>query len=325
MVVAYPDLKLLSAVLVLLGPFRVVFPARGSAIDRRSVRCRDTNFVISLVLMILLISSMIVELTHTVPILSAPFLPCWVVDRVPRTLFADQTVIAVVGVVGISCNCASAIANDPEVELCSDVSSPRGGMWLSGGHKPRNSCPKRPEWPELCAVSKMKARAGRKRHLLVPDVERLAVGRHSAGWDVRCCPRRRVRAGPSATRLWWGTEIPPSAFHAGFHRLARAPLRPPGRLPPGCRQLPINPRRAPSRLRGRTKSRGQLSLSDTCSSRPVQAPGQMSTKLNPGTCPTAPNRTPFSSTQPRLELASTGHHLETTGSPRMVRRPNRTI
>lgn len=73
-----------------------------------------------------------------------------------RTLFANEAVIAVIGVVRVPCDGAASVAYDSEVELCRDnaVSYPRGEEWrgqtrtvLGQGHNytPRNSWPKRPE------------------------------------------------------------------------------------------------------------------------------------------------------------------------------------
>lgn len=73
--------------------------------------------MISLVLIMRLISSTMSELTHTM---------CeeWSakVDRrgfvYKRTLFANEGIVPVIGVVCISGRCASSIAQDSEVELC---------------------------------------------------------------------------------------------------------------------------------------------------------------------------------------------------------------
>lgn len=39
-------------------------------------------------------------------------------EQAQRTLFADETVVSVVGIVGVSGYCASSVAYDAEVELC---------------------------------------------------------------------------------------------------------------------------------------------------------------------------------------------------------------
>lgn len=70
-----------------------------------------------------------------------------------RTLFANETVIPVIGVVCVPRDGAASIAYDSEVELCRDnaVSYPKsegvGRPWRRGKHNytPRNSWPKRPE------------------------------------------------------------------------------------------------------------------------------------------------------------------------------------
>lgn len=67
--VSETDLKFLTSVLVLLWPFRIILPvARVSyhMMDYFSTLCLEPYFKISLVLIMRLISSIIVELTHTV-------------------------------------------------------------------------------------------------------------------------------------------------------------------------------------------------------------------------------------------------------------------
>lgn len=66
MLIAESNLKLLSAVLVLLWPLSVVFPV--AAVKNRHLQNgvdRQTYFMISLSLMIFLISAIKMELTHT--------------------------------------------------------------------------------------------------------------------------------------------------------------------------------------------------------------------------------------------------------------------
>jgi hypothetical protein len=98
-------------------------------------------------LMMRLISETRRELTHTET-------PLAVIHRRRSdrlTLFADQRVVAVVGVVGISCGRTAAIANHSEVKLCELVSKSESERQMR--FVPRNSCPNLPEWPELVTIS----------------------------------------------------------------------------------------------------------------------------------------------------------------------------
>ena len=64
MLISQPDLKFLSTVLVLLGPFRIVFPV--GHLEYKHLKLDvTTNFMISLSLMMRLISEIMRELTHT--------------------------------------------------------------------------------------------------------------------------------------------------------------------------------------------------------------------------------------------------------------------
>lgn len=68
-----------------------------------------------------------------------------------HTLFANEGVIPVVGIICVSSRCTSSIAKDSEIKFCEQAIS------LSSidiytflyGFSPRNSCPCRPWWPEL--------------------------------------------------------------------------------------------------------------------------------------------------------------------------------
>lgn len=71
--------------------------------------------MISLSLMMRLISWIIAELTHTIFLVRSSVL---LLERIPAlTFFANQGVIAVVGVVGVSYSGAAAICDGPEVEF----------------------------------------------------------------------------------------------------------------------------------------------------------------------------------------------------------------
>ncbi len=61
---AKPDFQLLPAILVLLRPLRIVFPTAGKQ-ECQKLGAWSSDFSISLDLMILLISSITSELTHT--------------------------------------------------------------------------------------------------------------------------------------------------------------------------------------------------------------------------------------------------------------------
>lgn len=75
-----------------------------------------TYFVISLSLMIRLISSTITELIYTLPIVSlcATSIAGFVAKH---TLFSNQAVVAIVGVVGVACDSTAPITDDAEVKL----------------------------------------------------------------------------------------------------------------------------------------------------------------------------------------------------------------
>lgn len=68
--------------------------------------------------MIRLISSTMTELTHTNSWLTlVARSAATVVPQVQLTLFANQAVVTVVGIVGISSNCTATIADSSEVEF----------------------------------------------------------------------------------------------------------------------------------------------------------------------------------------------------------------
>jgi hypothetical protein len=66
MLISQPDLQLLPAVLVLLGPFRIIFPIRMSDNIQPMHDAVLAYFKISLFLMMRLTSWIIAELTHTI-------------------------------------------------------------------------------------------------------------------------------------------------------------------------------------------------------------------------------------------------------------------
>lgn len=76
--------------------------------------------MISLDLMTLRISSITKELTHTGKVSKGTPLAR---PMAQRTLFPDEAVVPVVGVVGVSRDSAAAIPDDPKVELCAEVSA----------------------------------------------------------------------------------------------------------------------------------------------------------------------------------------------------------
>ena len=67
-----------------------------------------------------------------------------------RTLFSDQGVVSVVGIVCVSCYRALAVADNSKVEFWEGVvvseAALRGHKW--NPYQPRNSCPNLPECPE---------------------------------------------------------------------------------------------------------------------------------------------------------------------------------
>ena len=119
MVVSDSDFELLPPVLILGWPFRVVFPARVSALPHQTCLDGQPYFKISLSFTILLISSTTRELTNTTidhACQSAVVLSLGD-ETAGRTLFPNQAVVSVVGVVGIAGGSAAAVANNAEVEL----------------------------------------------------------------------------------------------------------------------------------------------------------------------------------------------------------------
>jgi len=111
-VVAYADFQLLTAILVLLRPFGVVFPGQGKLLSRCGQLQHCTYFKISLSFTIFLISANKVSLTHTNLISKASNR-----DFSCHTLFPDEGVVSIVGVVRISGGCAAAISEHTEIEL----------------------------------------------------------------------------------------------------------------------------------------------------------------------------------------------------------------
>lgn len=62
------------------------------------------------------------ELTHTCSVSSQQLDSSSFGGVVGHTLFPDEAVVSVVGVVRISGRCAATVSDDPEVELCQDPS-----------------------------------------------------------------------------------------------------------------------------------------------------------------------------------------------------------
>lgn len=124
MLVPQPNLEFLTTILVFLGPFRVVFPICGvnsKSFPSRYKIERKLYFMISLSLMTRLISLIIRELTHTS--FTSQVRRCHyhrVEGKRLPTFFPNQGVIAVVRVVGVTCHCAAAIAQNTEIEFCRD-------------------------------------------------------------------------------------------------------------------------------------------------------------------------------------------------------------
>ena len=76
-----------------------------------------TYFKISLSLTMRLISATSASLTHT-----KRSARNWNRKTVKHTLFSNEGIVAVVGVVCITCRCAPTISKDTKVEFCSKVS-----------------------------------------------------------------------------------------------------------------------------------------------------------------------------------------------------------
>lgn len=76
--------------------------------------------MISLSLITRLISLIIRELTHTISVASQTCYCHCIEGKGQPTLFPNQGVIAVIRVVGVTCHCAAAIAQNTEIELCRD-------------------------------------------------------------------------------------------------------------------------------------------------------------------------------------------------------------
>ena len=113
MIISQPDFEFLPAILVLLWPFAVIFPEPRCQHIRVLIKETMTNFIISLSLIIRFISEIRRELTHTERLR----LRSRSKDRVILTLFADQTVIAIIGIIGISHRSASTIIKGSEVKF----------------------------------------------------------------------------------------------------------------------------------------------------------------------------------------------------------------
>lgn len=97
MVTTDSDFQLLSSILILLRPSRIVFLHNltifDDAFDLGDQECADRHCATT---------------SELVPNRKQGH----------HTLFANKRIVAIVGVVGISCHCASSVANDPKVELC---------------------------------------------------------------------------------------------------------------------------------------------------------------------------------------------------------------
>lgn len=117
MLVAQPDFQLLASILVLVWPLRVVLPeVEGQHLALHLHVKSASYFKISLCRMMRLISSIIAELTHTISG-SDRLVSHRRVSLLALTLFADQGVISVVRVVGVSHSGAAAIGNSSEVKF----------------------------------------------------------------------------------------------------------------------------------------------------------------------------------------------------------------
>lgn len=119
MLIPNANFQLLTSVLVLLRPLGVVLSGCLGQRKGSSDLAGDnwtTYFMISLSLIMRFTSWIIAALTHTNSLVNSG-LHLGVVPSL--TLFADQGVIAVVGVVRISNSGAAAIGDGPEVEFCS--------------------------------------------------------------------------------------------------------------------------------------------------------------------------------------------------------------
>ena len=81
-------------------------------------RIENKYFKISLSFTMRLISETNASLTHTMIVSDTTY-----ADTDIHTLFADEGVIAVVWVVGVSCRCTAAISQHPKIELCLLVSA----------------------------------------------------------------------------------------------------------------------------------------------------------------------------------------------------------
>jgi hypothetical protein len=112
------NLQLLATVLVLLGPLGVIFPVTGQYQSNANMPF-STYLRISLSLTMRLISETRASLTHTDCISRRTERE---INSDTLTFFADQRVIAVVGVVGITCRRATAITEHTEIELYRTVS-----------------------------------------------------------------------------------------------------------------------------------------------------------------------------------------------------------
>lgn len=114
------NLELLTTILVLVGPFRIVFPVRkvNFACLLLIVRGGELYFMISLSLMMRLISLIMRELTHT-----NGFITCKPASTLPllqgtsRTFFPNQGVITIIRIISVTSHCAAAIAQDTEIEF----------------------------------------------------------------------------------------------------------------------------------------------------------------------------------------------------------------
>lgn len=111
MLATQPDLELLTAILVLLWPLRVVFPGKS---QRFTLRPHQMNLPQDLTLFdnTLDLSNKGIADAHCKVLVIEPR-----VMRSTHTLFTDERVIAVVGVVGVSRRSTTAISQHPEIEL----------------------------------------------------------------------------------------------------------------------------------------------------------------------------------------------------------------
>ena len=94
------------------------------------------------------------------------------------TLFADEGIVAIIGVVGIACGSAPSITHDSDIKFWHDQDRQlRSDEEEIDSAQPRNSCPNRPECPELICHSEascFKSKDQDAEYILVSKVEWLA-------------------------------------------------------------------------------------------------------------------------------------------------------